>query len=339
MIRVGFLLLLAAQVFPASPAFAHELRPAYLEMRETADNEFAVLWKVPALGDMRLALYLRLPDSCSAKSEPVRAIEGGAFLERWMAVCEGGLAGQVIGVEGLRTTLTDVLARIEYRSGTAEIARLTPEAPVFAPAGTQSGFEVAATYLQLGVHHILFGFDHLLFVLALLLLVSGRWMLVKTITAFTVAHSITLGAATLGFLDVPGPPVEAAIALSIAFVAVEIVNSVRGRESLTARLPWLVAFAFGLLHGLGFAGALSEVGLPGHAIPVALLFFNIGVEIGQLIFIAAAMALFVLRRWLLLAFDRPKAGWSQEGLQLAGAYGIGGIASFWLIERVTGFWS
>ena len=149
---------------------------------------------------------------------------------------------------------------------------------------------MAAAYLWLGVEHILFGVDHLLFVLALIILVRGWKRIALTVTAFTVAHSITLAAATLGFVNVPGPPVEAAIALSIALVAVEIVNSARGRESLTARLPWLVAFAFGLLHGLGFAGALSEVGLPGHAIPVALLFFNIGVELGQLLFIAGVMA-------------------------------------------------
>ena len=219
---------------------------------------------------------------CDAKAEPSRTIEGGAFLERWTAVCEGGLAGQVVNVEGLRVTLTDVLARIEYRNGTVEIARLTPEAPTFAPAGTQSGFKVVATYFRLGVDHILFGFDHLLFVLALLLLVSDLWMLVKTITAFTLAHSITLSGAALGYLSLPQQPVEAVIALSIAFVASELILVRPNERRLSERSPWIIALAFGLLHGFGFAGALKEIGLPQADVPLALLAFNLGVEAGRL---------------------------------------------------------
>ena len=199
--------------------------------------------------------------------------------------------------------------------------------------------QVAAAYLGLGVEHILFGADHLIFVLALILLVRGWKRVLLTVTAFTVAHSITLGAATLGYIQVPGPPVEAAIALSIVLVAVEIVNVSRGQESLAARIPWLIAFAFGLLHGLGFAGALSEVGLPGHAIPVALLFFNIGVELGQLFFIAAVMALFAILRPLWLRVVRPDATRAHALPTVAAAYCIGGIASFWLIERVYVFWA
>ena len=198
---------------------------------------------------------------------------------------------------------------------------------------------MATAYLGLGVEHILFGVDHLIFVLALILLVKGWKRVLLTVTAFTVAHSITLGAATLGYLNVPGPPVEAAIALSIVLVAVEIVNVSRGQESLAARIPWLIAFAFGLLHGLGFAGALSEVGLPGHAIPVALLFFNIGVELGQLLFVAAVMLLYSgwQRLWLRVA---PVGATQSHSLPTIGAaYCIGGIASFWLIERVYVFWA
>ena len=203
-----------------------------------------------------------------------------------------GFAGETIAIDGLAASRTDVLVRIERLSGETSTARLTPASPSFeVPAATGSA-QVAAAYLWLGVEHILLGIDHLLFVLALIMLVRGWKRIALTVTAFTVAHSITLGAATLGFLHVPGPPVEAAIALSIALVAAEIVNSARGRRKPHRPLPWLVAFAFGLLHGLGFAGALSEVGLPDHAIPVALLFFNLGVELGQLLFIAAVLALF-----------------------------------------------
>ena len=250
-----------------------------------------------------------------------------------------GFAGETIAFDGLAESRTDVLVRIERLSGEISTARLTPANPsLIVPAAT-GWQEVAATYVWLGVEHILFGIDHLLFVLALIML-AGSWQRIAlTITAFTVAHSITLGAATLGYLNVPGPPVEAAIALSIVLVAVEIVNSrKRAETSLTARLPWLVAFAFGLLHGLGFAGALSEVGLPDHAIPVALLFFNIGVELGQLAFAAtvAVAAFQMLGRLsdMVLSARRSAAAF---GRGCTTAYCIGGIASFWLIERVGGF--
>ncbi len=172
------------------------------------------------------------------------------------------------------------------------VQRLTPQAPARQSLRQQSGWSVAGTYLSLGVEHILLGIDHLLFVLALLLITRGTWRLVKTVTAFTVAHSITLALATLGFVHVPQAPVEAVIALSIVFVAAEIVRVRNGRDGIAARAPWIVAFTFGLLHGFGFAGALARVGLPEGHIPLALLFFNVGVEVGQLLFIAA-----VLARW------------------------------------------
>jgi hydrogenase/urease accessory protein HupE len=229
--------------------------------------------------------------------------------------------------------------RIDRLNGETSTTRLTPASPSFEVPAAQGWEQVAAAYLWLGVEHILFGVDHLMFVLALILLVRGWRRILLTVTAFTVAHSITLGAATLGYLNVPGPPVEAAIALSIVLVAVEIVNVSRGQESLTARIPWLIAFAFGLLHGLGFAGALSEVGLPGHAIPVALLFFNIGVELGQLTFVVAVIALLAILRPLWLGVVRADTGWSPALPMIGSAYCIGAIASFWLIERVYGFWA
>ena len=278
-------------------ALAHEVRPAYLRIHQTAAESFDLLWRVPARGQMKLGLDVVLPAHCEDKGEIRTWQQGGVFVKRWSINCPGGLTAKTITINGLSTTLTDVLARFERLDGTTQVARLTPASTSFVVTDAENWQEVAMTYGALGVEHILLGIDHLLFVLALMLIVSGRRKLIATITAFTLAHSITLALATLGVVNVPQSPVEAVIALSILFVAVEIVHWREGKEGLTRRTPWLVAFVFGLLHGLGFAGALTEIGLPEHAIPVALLFFNIGVEIGQLMFIAAMLLVYqVLRR-------------------------------------------
>ncbi len=312
-----------------SSASAHELRPAYLDLRETAADEFSVLWKVPALGDLRLGLYVRIPDTCEAKMEPVRAIREAAYVERWAVTCANGLKGQEIVIDGLRSTVTDVLARIEYLNGTTQVARLTPEAPTLLVTGAQSTFEVAKTYFLLGVDHILTGFDHLLFVLALMLLIQDRWMLVKTITAFTIAHSITLSGASLGYISLPQKPVEAVIALSIAFVASELVKMQSGERRLSQDYPWIIAFAFGLLHGFGFAGALKETGLPQVDVPLALLTFNLGVEAGQLLFVTAVLIAFRAAGAIL---NEPIAR-----ARIAAAYVIGSVAMIWVISRVGSF--
>lgn len=312
----------------AVPGLAHEIRPAYLDMRETAPGAFAVVWKVPAQGEMRLGLYVRLPETCAAKAEPTTSIEGGAHLERWTAVCRHGLKGEAITIDGLRSTMTDALARIAYLDGTTEVARFTPEHPTFVLAGAQTSLEVAATYFRLGVDHILSGLDHLLFVMALILLVRERWMLVKTITAFTVAHSITLAGASFGYFSLPQAPVEAVIALSIAFVASELIKMRLGSRRLSERYPWAVAFAFGLLHGFGFAGALKEIGLPQSDVPLSLLTFNLGVEAGQLIFVAGVLILLTA----LGALVRVPAAPARQ----AGAYLIGTAAMLWLIPRIIG---
>ena len=320
-------------------AQAHDLRPAYLAITETAPDDYAVTWKAPALGERRLAIYPRFPKSAVEASQREGVFLSDAYVERWSVRAPAGLAGETITIDGLPESRTDVLVRIDRLNGETSTTRLTPASPSFEVPASMGLRQVATAYLGLGVEHILFGVDHLIFVLALILLVKGWKRVLLTVTAFTVAHSITLGAATLGYLNVPGPPVEAAIALSIVLVAVEIVNVSRGQESLAARIPWLIAFAFGLLHGLGFAGALSEVGLPGHAIPVALLFFNIGVELGQLLFVAAVMLLYSgwQRLWLRVA---PVGATQSHSLPTIGAaYCIGGIASFWLIERVYVFWA
>ncbi len=316
--------------FVATRAPAHEVRPAYLQLTQRSDDTFDVLWKVPARGeDMRFGLYLRLPTECENTTERRGMLAGGAYVERWSIRHPGALIGSEIHIDGLRTTLTDVLVRIERLDGTTQVARIMPAHPSVVVEASPSLGQVAWTYLALGVEHILLGIDHLLFVLALLLLVKGWKRLVATITAFTIAHSITLALATLGVVHVPGPPVEAIIALSIVFVATEIVHERQGRAGISARWPWIVAFTFGLLHGLGFAGALREVGLPQQAIPLALLFFNVGVEIGQLGFVAVAAALAVIARRA-VTIKRPRA-------ELVPPYVIGGVAMFWVIERVAGF--
>ena len=333
MIRAGTCARLIAVVLAglmAAPALGDVFRPAYLELRQTGDDLYAVTWKVPAQGpDLRLAAYVRFPEGTEIVSEPRSVYFDGARTETWEIRYEGGLAGQSIAIEGDAVGVTDVIVRIERMDGSSQVERLPFDNPAFVVEPPTGKAEVAWAYFVLGVEHILGGIDHLLFVLALLLLVHGTRRIVATVTAFTVAHSITLVAATLGLVHVPGPPVEAIIALSIVFVASEVIHGLRGKPGLTARAPWVVAFSFGLLHGLGFAGALAEVGLPQVAIPVALLTFNLGVEAGQLLFVFAVLLLRTVFARVLA--DRP--AW----LTAATAYAIGSVAAYWTIERVAGF--
>jgi hydrogenase/urease accessory protein HupE len=328
-------------VLVAQPARADELRPGYLELRQTTPDTYGLLFKIPARGeDMRLAIYLKFPEGTLDVGAPRASFGEGAHTERRTIRRDGGLTGHAITIEGLSATSTDVLVRVESLVGTIQTERLTPTRTAFVVQATPGAGEVAATYLRLGVEHILFGFDHLLFVLALVILVRDWRRVAVTVTAFTIAHSITLAAATLDFVNVPGPPVEASIALSIMLVAVEILNARRGKPSLTARLPWLVAFGFGLLHGFGFAGALAEVGLPHHAIPVALLFFNVGVEIGQLAFVAVVLSLiWLLRRAASQLWESAVVKRAFDRLDVTAAYGIGVVAAYWLIERTTAFFA
>ena len=313
----------------APVAHADVFRPAYLELRESGPGRYDVLWKIPVLGDRRLAARVVFPADVTAVGSRRGELAGNTYSERWQVARPGGLNGQSIAFEGILGGVTDVIVRIERADGTSQVIRVQPDKPritVPTPSGTG---EVAWSYLVLGVEHILGGVDHLLFVLALLLIVRGGRRIVLTITAFTVAHSITLVSATLGWVHVPGPPVEAMIALSIVYVAAEIVRGLRGAPGLTARAPWLVAFCFGLLHGFGFAGALAEVGLPQDAIPVALLMFNVGVELGQLVFVAVALAAGAALARLPLSRRR----W----MPYAASYAIGAIAMFWVIERISAF--
>lgn len=316
----------------SSVAAAHEVRPAYLELRQTGPETYDVFWKVPGRGeDLRLGLYVELPGACTNVTQPRGSMINNAFSERWTVKCAGGLIGGTIHIAGLNATTTDVLVRLERLDGTTQVSRITPSAPSLEVKAAAGVLEVARTYITLGVEHILTGIDHLLFVLALLIITRGGWKLVKTVSAFTLSHSITLSAATLGFVHVPQRPVEAAIALSIVFVAVEVVRLHRGLETFTARAPWLVALTFGLMHGLGFAGGLSEAGLPQGHIPTALLFFSVGVESGHFLFIGAVLSLIALIRRIHISFPR----WTE----LIPPYAIGSVAMFWLIQRTLSFLS
>lgn len=306
---------------------AHEVRPAYLELRQTDGVMYAILWKVPAVREMRLSIHPRFPENCKPVGEITSYRGSDSYAERLSIACPGGLNGRTIAIDGLAATMTDVLVRIEFADGTTWTQRLKPSVPAAMIPKTASRLQTAGVYLKLGVEHILSGVDHLMFVLALIILTRGGWKLVKTVTAFTLSHTVTLTAATLGFVHVPQRPVEAVIALSIVFVGAEILRMRRGIKSITASAPWIVAFSFGLIHGLGFAGGLSDAGLPALHIPTALLFFSLGVESGHFLFIGVLLSLIALARRVRIPFPR----WTE----LVPPYAIGGVAMFWVIQRLT----
>ncbi|KPJ78078.1 MAG: hypothetical protein AMJ54_05125 [Deltaproteobacteria bacterium SG8_13] len=329
---------LALAVFAIGSAQAHEVRPGFLQLKQIDDRSYDLLWKIPAKGDRRLAMYVRLPGQCQS-SQTMSRLADNAYIERRQVSCEGGLTGGTVTIDGLRATRTDVLARVEHENGYTQTIRLTPSQPAFTVLGAPHPTDVVRTYFKLGVEHIALGFDHLLFVLALLFLVEGWRRLVGTITAFTIAHSLTLAAATFGWVQVPQAPVEAVIALSIMFVAVEILYRQQGRTGIASRRPWVVAFVFGLLHGLGFAGALREIGLPDQAIPMALVFFNLGVEAGQLLFVVVVFSLFRLVNQLVgsgAAANHRSVWFNPAALPTPASYAIGIIAGFWFMERSFG---
>jgi hydrogenase/urease accessory protein HupE len=307
-------------------AEAHKLQPAYLEINEQTVGTFNILWKRPLVGNKPMDIYPRLPANCSNLTDPVLRPSQSFALERWLIDCgENGMASEPITIEGLSTTQTDVLVRIYYLEGTEETHLLRPASASAVVGGVTSRTERIIAYVQLGIQHILMGIDHLLFVLGLLLIVRSRWMLLKTITSFTVAHSITLGIATLGYASVPLPPLNIVIALSILFLGPEIVRFWRGGTSLTIRHPWVVAFAFGLLHGFGFATGLTNLGLRTTEIPLALLLFNLGVELGQVAFV---VLIILLER----SFRTLEIHWPRW-VQLAPGYTVGSLGAYWTIQR------
>ncbi|MBE2244568.1 MAG: HupE/UreJ family protein [Burkholderiaceae bacterium] len=323
---IALLLLASLLVWPA--ARAHEARPAYLELKERAPGQYDVLWRTPVLAGMRLPVALKLPDGVKNLAEPTLQELTDSLLER-RTIDAGpqGLAGRRIEFPGLQLTITDVLVRVQRQDASTSTEIVRPAQPWFELAPPRGRLAAAGVFLAQGIEHILLGVDHLLFVLGLLALVRSPWMLVKTITAFTVAHSLTLAIATFGIVNVPAAPLNAAIALSILFLAPEIVRARRGGTSFTIRHPWVVAFAFGLLHGFGFASGLAALGLPRAEIPLALLMFNLGVEIGQLAFVA--LVVLMARAFAVLRVRWP------DTLALAPAYVVGSLGAFWTIQRVV----
>ncbi|MCY4635795.1 MAG: HupE/UreJ family protein [Acidobacteria bacterium] len=326
------LALLGTFLFPSTVA-AHEVRPAYLQVTEVSAGRFEVLWKQPILPDTDPGLVLRLPIAprfpvhCRKSDRALPDLTASALIERWTLTCdETGLMGAEISVDGLPRTLTDVLLRVRLLDGTSVDHLLRSEAPrVVLSSGSGGGAAVPA-YLLLGIEHLLFGFDHILFVVGLLFFVHRPLQLVQVVTAFTAAHSVTLALSSLGVVTLSQRAVEAAIALSILFLAVELARGARSEQSVMARSPWAIAFGFGLLHGFGFAGALAEIGLPESARAMALLLFNVGVEIGQLAIVGVLLALLqTVRIWRV-----PVPAFAAQ----MPIYVMGTVSAYWLVERV-----
>lgn len=348
-------------LWPAT-ACADDLRPGYLELREICtsapgrdthigtrnigsttgllpDTEcpsfappgthrYAVTWKTPIKASLAARVFPTFPADCTADATPDRRTDVDALLATWVISCAKPLAGRTVSLAGIGNTPGDALLRYQPLSGETQAARLTPARPSATIAHQPVRNQVARTYFSIGIEHILMGYDHLLFVLCLVLLLGGIWRVAATITAFTIAHSLTLVATSLELFSMPRAPVEAAIALSIIFLAVEVIKRDPLAPRLSERLPWVMAFLFGLLHGFGFAGALAEIGLPTREVPTALLTFNLGVEAGQLLIVGASMAVLAL-------IQKMKSAWLKP-TQSACAYAIGSVAVMWLFQRVIG---
>ncbi len=322
---VRFLSLALLLLVGGATVRAHELRPGFLELRETAPGTYRLLWKSPAGGESPIHVVPILPRDCRLATGSPQQLTPGAPVVRGTLECPGSIQGRTIAIDGLASTTVDVIVRVHHADGRLESHLLKPIEPRVTLGASTTAWQRALGYLRLGIEHILLGVDHLLFVLGLLLIVDGRWTLFKTISSFTVAHSITLAIATLGYASAPLLPLNAAIALSILFLGPEIVRRRQGGTSLTIAHPWLVAFAFGLLHGFGFASGLTTMGLPQAEIPMALLVFNVGVEIGQLCFVGLILA---LER----SFRTLEIQWPRFVEALPG-YAVGSLGAYWTIQR------
>ena len=315
--------------FSSIQSKAHEIRPAFLQIIQVTEQSYEVYWKVPSMGDAVPRIQPVFPKSFTVEVTKQPNQIPGSVIYYFQITSEASLQGKKIFIQGLNKTLIDVLVTVSGLNGEKATLLLQPDMDSSIIPGKTTTIDVIKTYTVLGIEHILLGIDHLLFVLALILITKGKWKILKTITAFTIAHSITLSLAALGYVKFPGPPVEAVIALSIVFLAMEILKNLKGEATLTSRKPWIVAFTFGLLHGFGFAGALADIGLPQQDIPLALAFFNIGVELGQIMFVIVALfALYLLNL---------KKKWPVY-LKKVPAYAIGSVAAFWMIQRIVRFW-
>lgn len=323
--------LLLFVLLAGSPASADNFRPAYLQLTERGGDLYDVRWKAPARSETVVMPIRPIFPAGSVMTRPlVPSHAAGSVVMAGQVKVAGGLQGKVVRFEGLADTGNQALVRFVREDGGEDLYRIAATDPELTIPEDPDSVSVSARYTQLGIEHIWFGFDHLLFVAALFMLVGNLRMLFWTITAFTVAHSITLALVTLDAISVPVPPVEAVIALSIVFVALEVVRKLQGHSSLASRKPWVVAFAFGLLHGFGFASALAEIGLPRNNVPLALLFFNVGVELGQIAFVGALLAISARAQRL------AKPG-QLSVARLVSCYAIGGLASYWLLDRISGF--
>ena len=321
-----FLLLICSGF--AGLAQAHELQPSSMELRQLTSERFEVIWRAPIYYGKPHPARLQFPETWRPLGEPsVKQLPDSALHRHVVNVPDGAVDGAIIRFVGLEATITDVFVRVSRLDGSESSQVVRPTKPYAELRGERPWTTIAGEYLVLGFHHILLGVDHLLFVLGLLIIVRGTRQLIETITAFTIAHSITLALATLGLASIPGPPLNAAIALSILFLGPELVRVWRGQTSFTIRHPWVVAFGFGLLHGFGFASGLSTVGMPRAEVPLALAMFNVGVELGQLAFVALILLGHRAARVLELHWPRPA--------ELAPAYLIGSLGAYWTIQRTA----
>ena len=326
--RATKLSLAAALIFmvQASGVMAHPMAPSLLEVTESEAGRAEVTWKTPMTRIPGREMRPRLPSFCEPVALPTLERVKTGIVEQWEVECGGrSLEGATIDVEGIDRSRTDVLLRVGLADGRSFRTVLRPANPSFVVPERERAWDVMKAYVRMGFEHILAGIDHLLFVLGLIVLVKGGRKLIGVITAFTLGHSVSLSLAALGWIRIPSTPVDLLIALSIFILGVELLRDPERKPGLVRRYPWAVTTGFGFLHGLGFAGALVEVGLPGGEIPLALFSFNVGIEIGQLLFVFVVLLNGVALR--LLAFQWPR--WSTR----ATAYAVGSLASFWLVDR------
>jgi hydrogenase/urease accessory protein HupE len=329
-----YLLLLLAMVSLHVPVHAHDTRPLYVEISDQGENVFSVTWKVPITVAATNVPNVQLPDTCQARGP----LAGGKTTRHQVFQCTNDLSDEAIRIEYPRYNPSiSSLIHFNRQSGESYSVVLSPDESVWQVPEKEQTWKVAKEYMVLGIAHILEGYDHLLFIVCLVLLAGTFRRILITVTGFTIAHSITLALAALGVVKVSVAPVEATIALSIVFVAMELARD--RRETLTWRYPIAVSSTFGLLHGFGFAAVLTEIGLPQTEIPTALLFFNIGVEVGQILFVVAAVTLFYLARYILASFREMSFNDLLTRIQQPAGYVVGTLAMFWTLDRVSAFWA
>ena len=327
-------------ILAAATAQAHDARPNYVQITETDLNTFSIMWKVPASMPGGALPYPTMPEGCFADRQPAWQLTGAEYIGQQVFRCDAGLSGRMVGIEfpTINPSLS-TLYKIRLANGENHLRILKPSETEWTVPDAENRFAVATQYTALGIEHIWIGIDHLLFVACLLFIARTPRRLLITITGFTVAHSITLALSALNLVRIPTPPVEAMIALSVVFMAWEIAKG--NKNSLTYRFPVAVAASFGLLHGFGFAAVLRDIGLPQTELPTALLFFNVGVEIGQVLFVLALVTAFLVLRPAFVRMLRSATDndvhWSS--LTVPASYLIGAVASMWMIERVAGFWA